>query len=196
MQQNSALDVTVKRSQLFTLITPEEVKINTGLQANVNNDSIVIPIVTAMNLYIKPILGDTLFNNLKEHFIIVNRNPNNLPDGTTLPDNINYKELYEKVFLPLCWWSFIESLIVVAVKIDEKGIMFNGASFSENAEAAGYNQINNRQRKIAESYTDELKCYVKETITDKNLKKEQGTAGTTDWGTIFPQTYYNNCKNC
>ena len=52
MLQNSGLDVTTKRSQLFTLITPEEVKINTGLQANVNNDSIIIPIVTAMNLYL------------------------------------------------------------------------------------------------------------------------------------------------
>ena len=54
-QQNSGLDVIIERSQLFTLITPEEVKINTGMQGNVNNDSIIIPIITATNLYIKPL---------------------------------------------------------------------------------------------------------------------------------------------
>jgi len=195
MNQNSALDVYTKRSQLFTFVTPEEVKINTGLAANVNDDNIYIPIVTATNIYIKPILGDTLFNNLKTHFIAVNRDPNMLPDGSTLPDNINYKELYEKMYLPLIWWAYIESLINIAVKVEEKGIMYNGSSFSENAELSGYNQVNNRQKSIAENYTDEFKCYVKETILDKTLKDEQQTSGTTEYAIYFP-SMSTNCKNC
>ncbi len=195
MNQNSALDVYTKRSQLFTFITPEEVKINTGLAANLNDDNLYIPIITATDIYIKPILGDTLFTNLKNHFIAVNRDPSQLPDGTTLPDNINYKELYEKMFLPLCWWSFIESLIVVAVKVEEKGIMYNGSSFSENAELSGYNQVNNRQKLIAENYTDQFRCYVKETIIDKQLKDEQKNSGTTEYNLFFPITR-NTCKDC
>lgn len=195
MQQNSALDVYTQRSQLFTFVTPEQVKINTGLAANVNDDNLYIPIITATDLYIKPILGETLFNNLKNHFIAVNRDPSLLPDGTTLPDNINYKELYDKMFLPLIWWSYIESLINIAVKVEEKGIMYNGSSFSENAELAGYNQINNRQRKIAENYTDFFRCYVKDTILDKQLKDEQKETGTTSYQIFFPKKS-NVCKDC
>jgi len=195
MNQNSALDVYTKRSQLFTFITPEEVKINTGLAANVNDDNLYVPIITATNIYIKPILGDTLFNNLKNHFIAVNRDPNQLPDGSTLPDNINYKELYEKMYLPMIWWSYIESLINIAVKVEEKGIMYNGSSFSENAELSGYNQVNNRQKLIAQTYTDEFKCYVQETIIDKQLKDEQKTSGTTEYAIYLPYST-NTCKDC
>lgn len=195
MNQNSALDVTILRSELFTFITPQEVKIYTGLAANVNDDNLFVPITTATNIRIKPLLGDTLFNNLKQHFIDVNKNPDLLPDGTTLPDNINYKELYQQMFLPLCWWSFIESLITIAVKVEEKGIMYNGSTFSENAELTGYNQVNNRQQKIAESYTDILKCWIKENITDKALSDEQKVSGTTQFSTFFPINY-RTCNDC
>ena len=195
MNQNSALDVITKRSELFTFITPDTVKINTGIAANVNNDSLYIPIITATDLRIKPLLGDTLFNNLKQHFIAVNKDPEQLPDGTTLPDNINYKELYYQMVMPLSWWSYIESLIGIAIKVEEKGIMYNGSTFSENAEITGYNLVYSRQMKIAESYTDQLKCYIKENITDKQLQSEQKVSGTTQFSTFFPKDY-NKCNNC
>ena len=65
MNQNSALDVITKRREQFTFITPDDVKISTGLAANITNDVLIVPIITATNLRIKPILGVTLFNNLK-----------------------------------------------------------------------------------------------------------------------------------
>ena len=102
MNQNSALDVYTKRSELFTLVTPAEVKTETGLQANINSDTLYVPIKTATQLYIKPLLGETLFNSLKTHFIAANYDANRLPDGSTLPDNVNYKELYYKLYNALC----------------------------------------------------------------------------------------------
>lgn len=196
MNQNSSLNVFTQRSQLFTFVTPEQVKVQTGLQPNINNDSIIIPIITATDMYIKPLLGDTLFNNLKGHFITANREPANLPDGSTLPDNVNYKALYEAIYMSLCWWSYIEALIVIAVKVDEAGIMFNNTSFSENAEAAGYTQLTNRQKKIAESYTDQLRCYINDVVITKNLPVEQENTGTTFYSLYMPTDYSKPCSNC
>ena len=107
MNQNSALDVVNKRREQFIFVTPEQVKVATGLAANINDDNLIVPIITASNLRIKPILGTTLFNNLKAHYIASNYNPNALPDGSTLPDNINYKELYFR-----CMMLFVGGLIL------------------------------------------------------------------------------------
>jgi hypothetical protein len=192
--QNQALDTVILRSEQFTFVTPQQVKIATGLAANINDDNLIVPIITASNLRMKPILGVTLFNSLKAHYIAANYDPNQLPDGSTLPDNINYKELYFEMYDALCWWSFIESLINIAVKIEEKGIMFNGSDFSTNAELVGYEKVSSRQTKIAEAYTDAFVCYVKDTIKIKELKDEQIESSTTNFTTYFPNT--GNCGNC
>lgn len=194
MNQNSALDVVTNRSQLFSFITPSELKVTTGLAANINDDSLKIPIITATNLRIKPILGVTLFNSLKAHYIAANYNPNLLPDGSTLPDNINYKELYFEMFHALCWWSYIESLLSIAVKVDEKGIMFNNSDYGVNAELAGYEKVSSRQTKIAESYTDAFVCYVNSTIKIDALKDEQIESSTTNFTTYFPNS--GSCNKC
>jgi hypothetical protein len=193
--QNQALDTVILRSEQFTFITPQQVKIVTGLAPNINDDNLVVPIVTAMNLRLKPILGVTLYNNLKQHYIDVNYNADALPDGSTLPDNINYKELYGELYNMLCWWSFVQSLLGIAVKIDEKGIMFNGSDYSVNAEMTGYNKVSDYNQKIAEMYTDQLVCYVRETITDKQLKAGVTESGTTQFATFFPNKR-NSCGEC
>jgi len=187
MNQNSALDVVNKRREQFIFVTPEQVKVATGLAANINDDNLIVPIITASNLRIKPILGTTLFNNLKAHYIASNYNPNALPDGSTLPDNINYKELYFEMYDALCWWSYIESLINIAIKIEEKGIMYNTSENSINGELDGYEKVSSRQTKIAEAYTDLFVTYVTDTIKSVDLKKEQIESSTTNFTTYFPK---------
>lgn len=190
MNQNSALDVVIKRREQFIFVTPEQVKVATGLAANINDDNLIVPIITATNLRIKPILGTTLFNNLKAHYIASNYNPSALPDGSTLPDNINYKELYFEMYDALCWWSYIESLINIAIKIEEKGIMYNTSENSINGELDGYEKVSSRQTKIAEAYTDAFVAYVTDTIKSVELKKEQIESSTTNFTTYFPK---DNC---
>jgi hypothetical protein len=194
MNQNRALDVVTNRRELFTFITPSELKVTTGLAANINDDSLIIPIITATNLRIKPILGVTLFNSLKAHYIASNYNPNLLPDGSTLPDNINYKELYFEMFHALCWWSFIESLLTIALKVEEKGIMYNSSDYGTNAELVGYEKLSSRQTKIAEGYTDAFVCYVNSTIKILALKDEQVESSTTNFTTYFPSS--GDCNSC
>ena len=193
--QNQALDTVILRSEQFTFVTPQQVKIVTGLAPNINDDNLVVPIVTAMNLRLKPILGTTLYNSLKQHYIDVNYDANNLPDGSTLPDNINYKELYSELYHMLCWWSFVQALLGIAIKIDEKGIMFNSSEHAVNSELVGYNKVSDSNQKIAEMYTDQLVCYVREAITDKQLKAGVEESGTTQFATFFPNKR-NFCENC
>lgn len=190
------LDIVNNRINLFKLVTPQQVIVNTGLQANITGDSINIPIVTAMNLKIKPILGNTLFGKLKQEYIAANYDANLLPDSNTSVDGIDYKELYEKVFLPLCWWSFIEALIYMSVKLDEKGLTYHQADYVSNGEITAYNQVNNRQKKIAENYTEELVCYVKETFkNDTVIAKELGLEGTYSSGIYFWKPN-KKCRYC
>lgn len=193
--QNQALDTVILRSEQFTFVTPQQVKIVTGLAPNINDDNLVVPIVTAMNLRLKPILGVTLYNSLKQHYIDANYDANLLPDGSTLPDNINYKELYSELYYMLCWWSFVQALLGIAIKIDEKGIMFNSSDFAVNSELVGYNKVSDSNQKIAEMYTDQLVCYVRTAITDKQLKAGENESGTTQFATFFPNKR-NFCENC
>ena len=193
--QNQALDTVTLRSEQFTFVTPQQVKIATGLAPNINDDNLVVPIITAMNLRLKPILGTTLYNSLKQHYIDANYNANALPDGSTLPDNINYKELYSELYNMLCWWSFVQALLGIAIKVDEKGIMFNSSDFATNSELVGYNKVSDNNQKIAEMYTDQLVCYVREAITDKQLKAGENESGTTQFATFFPNKR-NFCEGC
>ena len=190
-------NLVVKRSQLFKFTSPEDVKLNTGLVNSISNDALITPIITSQDLNILPVLGSTLYNNLKTHFIAGNYDPENLPDGSTLPDNINYKELYYKMFPALCWWSAVHSLLSISVKVDDKGIMYNNSDYSSNGELPAYNQVNNKMTKIAESYTDNLLEYMKETFANnKDVVKESVPVGRKRFATIYDsdRNYMNNCN--
>jgi len=191
------LDIINKRRQLFKFVTPEEVKISTGLSANITDDGLNIPIITATDMKIKPIIGDYLYNNLKTLYIAANYDDSLLPDSLTSTDGIDYRELYNQIYQPLCWWSYIESLLTLSVKIEEKGIQYNTSDYSTNGEISAYNQVHNRQRKVAESYTEKLICYVKETFKDNaTVSKEVGAEGTYASGIYFYKPTKRPCKYC
>ena len=195
MNPDDALDIVLERSEQFMLITPNNVKVVAGLAANINNDNLITGIIRATDLRIQPILGDTLYENLKAHYIAVNYVWTNLPDGSTFPDNIDYKTLYSKIYKALCWWSYMDSLLTIAVKTDEKGIMFNNADYSTNGELVAYSEVKAQLTKVAEAYTDILVCYVKSAIIDAELKEEQIESSTTEFSTYFPKKS-NGCNNC
>jgi len=185
-----------KRAGLFKLVEPSDVKLYTGLSNSITEDSLISPIITAQELNIQEVLGDTLYNSLKTHYIAANYNPNNLPDGSTLPDNINYKELYAKLFPALCWWAFVYSLLTISLKVDAKGIMYNNSDYSDNSELAGYNQLNNKTTKIAESYSNILIEYMKNTFkNNKDVTLESLPVGRKRFATIYDKdaNTFNSC---
>lgn len=181
-----SLEIINTRKGLFKFIQPEDVIVNCGVAANINTDNFQIPIQTATNLKIKPTLGDTLFEKLKTAYISANYSKDNLPDSTTSVDGIDYKELYNQIYLPLCWWSFIESLIGISIKVGEKGLLYNNSDYGENGELAAYNQLNNRQQKIAQYYIEELQKYICNTFkNDADVTTENVKSGGFSSGVYF-----------
>jgi hypothetical protein len=89
------------RSEILTLITPNDVKTLTPIYANVEESQLKPAIYSAEQLYIKGALGETLYKELLEQFTLTQGNPNLLPDGSTLPNNTNYKQLYQELKLAL-----------------------------------------------------------------------------------------------
>ena len=73
--------------------------------------------------------------------------------------------------------------------------MFNSSDFAVNSELVGYNKVSDSNQKIAEMYTDQLVCYVRTAITDKQLKAGENESGTTQFATFFPNKR-NFCENC
>lgn len=177
--------ITDRRS-MFKFITPYDVKLVTGLPSSIEDDKLITPIINASLLRLEPILGKTLYAQFKEQFIIANYDPTMLPDGSTLPDNINYKELYQEMYHMLCWWSYIESLIDISLKTSNKGIMYNNSDYADNSGKEGYNQLNNRQKMIAESHTDRFIDYIKNTFKlNKDVVKESVPSGRKYFATIY-----------
>lgn len=183
-------------NDLFRFISPDEMKIYCGIAPNVRNEQLTPQIQLAQDLKLKIALGETLYNDLKEEFILANNNPNNLADGTTNADGVNYKALYFKCFPALVWWSAYYSVNVVAIKIEEKGIMLNDSDYADNAEFDGLKLKEDRIRKVAEEYTEQLYCYLKENFNDDpEFKEESKDEGRRFSGIFFP-IKVKKCNNC
>lgn len=182
---------------LFRFINPDEVKVYCGVGGNVREEAILPCIQTAQDLKIKKALGETLYNKLVVEFTTASFNPNNLADGTLNADGINYKELYFQMFKPLIWWTAYYSMNNIGVKVEEKGIMLNTSDYAENAEYNGLKLKEDRTRKTAEEYTEELYCYINDTFKDdEDFENESVDAGRRFSGIYFPNKSARKCNNC
>lgn len=180
-------DLIQARANIFKLIKPFDVLSNCPTMNEVNEDYFQIGIVTSEHLRISPNLGITLYNKLKAEYILANYNRNALPDATTTTDGIDYKELYNQIYLAHCWWSFVESLLNIAIKISNAGIMQNQTDYSENGGQSAYELVINRYRTIAENYTEKLIEYVCELKkTDNVVNQEAKKEGIFTTGFYFP----------
>ena len=188
----NATNVVQQRQGLFKLVTPQTVKVLTGLNANIQEDTLEIPIQTAQAFRIGGTLGKTLYDKLCAQWVTAAYDRNNLP--TAAPDGVNYQELYDQVVLPLCWWAYVESLVVLAVSIDNKGVMLNTSEYQENAGKDGYYLLINRQQKTAEAYIDRLAEYVCKTFkNDNDVSQEASKNGGTRFTFGFQSGDSCNC---
>lgn len=186
----------IELNDLFRFISPDEVKVYCGVSNNVRNEVITPQIQLAQNLKLKIALGDTLYEKLKAEFITANYNPNNLPDSLTSLDGVDYKQLYQECFPSLVWWTAYYSMNVIAIKIEEKGIMANNSDYAENTEFDGLKLKEDRVRKVAEEYTEQLYCYLNENFKDdKDFTDESEDEGRRFSGMYFP-TKPTKCKDC
>lgn len=195
-QPINPLNIINLRNDIVTLITPTNIKTYCGVAANIQDSNFIPSIIIATDLKIKPNLGVTLFNKLMVEFIAVNANPANLPiSGST--DGVNYFELYEQIFKPLIWWAYTDSIAPIAIKVEEKGVQFPNSDYSENAGIAAMREIENRTRKNAEYYTEQLLCYIKNTFKDDaDVVDEAQDEGSFFSGIFFPKDFTKSCSSC
>jgi hypothetical protein len=179
-------------------VTPEDVKTYCNVGANVNSVNMLPIIKLAQDLYIKKVMGKTLYDKFLVEWDLANRVADNLRDATQTSDIIDYKELYKQFFLPLVWWSYTHFIYSNGIKVEEKGVMLNNSAYAENGGLELVRAVEDRTRAIAQNYQDEFVCYVKDTFKDEiNIKDETSSNGTSNPGIFFPSANRNKlCKKC
>lgn len=185
-----------RRRDLVVLITPEDVKVYSNIGVNVIDESLLPVIKIAQDLYIKKALGETLYNNLLAEWDLANRVPADLRDSTQTPDAIDYKALYNQLFLPLIWWSVTHYIFLNGVKITEKGVMFNQSDYAVNGEYEAIRAYEDRMRVTAQNYQEQLLCYIAETFKDDQVINLQVKSVGNYFGGIYLPHKVNSCKQC
>jgi len=190
------LEVITRRQDILLLIEPKTIKVYCNMDANTQDVTLIPSIELVQDMKIAEVLGKTLYDKLITEWITANGVPSALPDSLTSLDGIDYYELYQQIYKPLIWWSFVESVSAVAFKVSEQGVMVNKTDYSESLEVAAVNQVEYRARKNAEFYQEKLMCYIKEVFAeDASVQQESQEEGTFDCGIYFPITN-RKCKNC
>ena len=191
-----------------TLISELDIKTLTPISANVVKSTMIQNIILAEDMYIKKILGTPMYTKLKNQWIASSYDKNLLPDGgypmsgSTEPlisgDTIDYKELYEQVYKPLVWQSYLISLPAIAIKVVEEGITLNESEFSENAGIVGLNRLVSEGKMIVASYTKDLEEYLCKIFEEENPDEiiENESVGVNPYGIYTAKKPWHKKNNC
>lgn len=190
---NQANNQVTQRLNLVTFIDPDVVYLFCHLDQNIQKDVIKKCIYQAQTTNIKEALGDTLYQELMDEWILSSFNPANIRDNTMTANGVNYKELYDKIVQPLAWWAFVEVLNDVSVQVTSKGLT---RLSSDNSEALAYDEslkYIQAQRKRAERNQEDLICYI-----SKTFPKAEGASQKDGYyqSIYFPHRVKSHCKTC
>ena len=170
-----------EKRAIALLISEKDIKKITGTSANIGETSLITYIKLAQDLIIKKVLGETLFQRLLDEWIDAGYDKTKLPtdafDIANPPiisgDDTNYQELYENVYMAAVWHAHRLSLPFIAIKITQAGITLSETEFSQSAGLVGLDRLQREVEEIANLYTDELNCYVQESLQDIESVQEE-----------------------
>lgn len=200
----AVLDIINSRNAIVTLVSEDEVKINTPIEANKAQSTIIPQIQVAQDLHICKNLGQTLYDRLLAEWVANSEVADDLPDGTTggtapiiSGDTTDYKTLYSKIFKPLIWWSYTLSLSSIAIKSSEAGLLFRSTENAESAGLEGLKKLVAESEATARAYTEilieyiaTLKCIAQDIASDSE------TTGAASMGVFIPKKpWHGNNKN-
>lgn len=158
------------RNDILTFIEASDIKKYCNVYNNIEDSQFKPIIETVQELYFMPMLGKTLYSEMMTEWVAAGKNPNNLPDGTTLPNSTNYKELYEEIYKPLIYYSYYHSLLNISVKVSEKGIFFANDENAENGGVTALQMLEKRAKDTAVNYMRKLEQYICDTF--RNVRNE------------------------
>lgn len=198
----AVLDIVNQRNAIVTLVSEDEVKVNTPIEANKALSSLKPHIQVSQDLHICTNLGQTLFDKLIAEWVANNEIADDLPDGTisgTPPiivgDTTDYKTLYKKCFKPLIWWSYTLALSSIAIKSSEAGLLFRATENSESAGIEGLRKLVAENTEIARSYTEQLVQYIETTFcSNQDFEKEAQKTGAASMGVFVPKKPWHGKK--
>lgn len=166
-------------ANIILFLDPQEVKSTTYVDENADDKLIRNTIVECMDMYIHPILGTALYNDLKT----------TITSDSTLSTNANYKTLVDTYIQPaLKYYVLMEGIDQFAFKISNKNV---GKKNSENTQPASLDEIKVLQdgfRKKAELYAQRIINYLVENTSIFTLYLNPGTA----YDTIIPKSSMYN----
>lgn len=200
----AVLDIINSRNAIVTLVSEDEVKINTPIEANKAQSTIIPHIQVSQDLHICKNLGQTLYDRLLAEWVANNKVAADLPDGTiggTPPiisgDTTDYKTLYGKIFKPLIWWSYTLALSSIAIKSGEAGLLFRGTENAESAGIEGLRKLVAENEATARAYTETLIAYIAGLqCTNEDICCNSTKVGASSIGVFVPKKpWHGNNKN-
>jgi hypothetical protein len=130
------------------LITRKDLVKYTAVNGNVDTDNFIQFIKIAQDIHILNYVGTDLLNKIKSDII-----------GNTLAGN--YETLVETYLKPmLIHWAMVEYLPFASYMISNKGVYKHGAENSQNIEKTEVDFLVEKQRNIAENYTQRFIDYM------------------------------------
>lgn len=130
------------------LITRKDLVKYTAVNGNVDTDKFIQFIKIAQDIHIQNYLGSKLLNKIKSEIV-----------ANTLSGN--YLSLLETYVKPmLIHWAMVEYLPFAAYTIANKGVYKHGSENSENVEKNEMDFLVEKQRQIAEHYTERFISYM------------------------------------
>lgn len=139
---------------IINFITPEYLKNHTPAGLNLNEDDLPIFIDEAEEIYIRDILGDKLYNKLKNDLV------NDTLTGI-------YKTLVdENVCKATAYWSLYNALPFIKIQITNKGIVEKHSDYSESTDLKGLNLLMTEIRNKAEFYSQRITIFLEKNFND------------------------------
>jgi hypothetical protein len=201
----ATLDIINERLAIVTLVSEDEVKINTPIEANKAQSTIIPHIQVSQDLHICKNLGQILYDKLLAEWVANLEVADDLPDGTPggtppiiLGDTTDYKTLYKKCFKPLVWWSFTLALSSMAIKASEAGLLFRSTENAESAGLEGLKKLVAESEATARSYTEMLITYIDGLkCTADDIASDSTKVGAASVGVFVPRKpwHHGNNKN-
>lgn len=134
------------------LVSVDDLKKNTPIDMNVEDNILEMSILDAQNIDIQDILGTTLYTS-----ILTLVNSGTIND----PENVEYKELLDNWVWPLqIKFSLYRSIMPMRVSFRNKGLMENNSDNSQPVDKEFVTYVENKIRNDIEFYSNKLKGYL------------------------------------
>lgn len=150
-------------------ISESNLKENTSVSNNVSPKLLLPYVSLAQELYILPVLGEDLYEQIIDQ----------ISGGTISSTN---QTLIDKSVKTVVFYSLYESLPFIRNRIDQTGVVFNVDDRYEAVDITSFNALRQSIKNNAESFMDQFKDWLCENKSDYPLLSGNISGNTYDLG--------------